>query len=57
MPEFEVNLVPTPSPYTPFGEKGIGEIPVGIAAAAVTSAVEDAIKRRINRVPIRLVDK
>jgi CO/xanthine dehydrogenase Mo-binding subunit len=53
MPEFEVNLVPTPSPYTPFGEKGIGEIPVGIAAAAVTSAVEDAIKRRITKVPIR----
>ncbi|AWR95469.1 xanthine dehydrogenase family protein molybdopterin-binding subunit [Acidianus brierleyi] len=52
MPEFEVNIVPTPSPYTPMGSKGIGEIPVGIAAAAMTSAVEDALKRKINSVPI-----
>lgn len=54
LPEIEVNIVSTPSPVTPGGVKGIGEIPVGIAAAAVTSAVEDVIKRRINRVPIRL---
>jgi CO/xanthine dehydrogenase Mo-binding subunit len=54
MPEFEVHLVPTPSPYTPLGAKGIGEIPVGVAAAAVTRAVEDAIKRKIYSVPIKL---
>ncbi len=52
MPEFEINIVPTPSPYTPMGSKGIGEIPVGIAAAAITSAVEDAIKRKVTKVPI-----
>jgi len=54
LPEIEVNIVPTPSPSTPYGAKGIGEIPVGIAAAAVTSAIEDVIKRRINRVPVSL---
>ncbi|QKR00323.1 xanthine dehydrogenase family protein molybdopterin-binding subunit [Metallosphaera tengchongensis] len=54
IPDIEVNLVPYPSPYTPMGAKGIGEIPVGVAAAAVTSAVEDLIKRRITRVPIQL---
>lgn len=52
IPEIEVNIVPTPSPYTPMGAKGIGEIPVGVAAAAVTSAVEDALKRKVNRIPI-----
>ncbi|EZQ04891.1 aldehyde oxidase [Candidatus Acidianus copahuensis] len=52
IPQIEVNLVPTPSPYTPMGAKGIGEIPVGVAAAAVTSAVEDLMKRRIREVPI-----
>lgn len=55
LPEIEVNIVPTPSPTTPGGVKGIGEIPVGVAAAAVTSAVEDILKRRITSVPIRLV--
>ena len=56
LPEIEVNIVPTPSPITPGGVKGIGEIPVGVAAAAVTSAVEDVLKRRITKVPIRLED-
>jgi len=54
IPEIEVNIVPTPSPYTPMGAKGIGEIPVGVAAAAVTAAVEDLLKRKINHVPIRM---
>ncbi|BFI76973.1 xanthine dehydrogenase family protein molybdopterin-binding subunit [Sulfurisphaera ohwakuensis] len=56
LPEIEVNIVPTPSPVTPGGVKGIGEIPVGVAAAAVTSAVEDVLKRRVKKVPIRLDD-
>ncbi|MEM0188962.1 MAG: xanthine dehydrogenase family protein molybdopterin-binding subunit [Saccharolobus sp.] len=56
LPEIEVNIVPTPSSVTPYGVKGIGEVPVGVAAAAVTSAVEDVIKRRISKVPISLED-
>ncbi len=59
IPEIEVHLVPSPSPVTPMGVKGgIGEVPVGVAAAAVTSAVEDILRRRggskvrIDKVPI-----
>ncbi|WP_243679710.1 molybdopterin-dependent oxidoreductase [Vulcanisaeta souniana] len=60
MPEIEVHLVSSPSPpVTPMGVKGgIGEVPVGVAAAAVTSAVEDILRRRggsrvrIDKVPI-----
>lgn len=51
IPPIEVNVIPSPSPFTPIGAKGIGEIPVGVAAAAMTSAVEDALKRKITRVP------
>jgi len=54
LPQIEVNIVPTPSPLTPMGVKGIGEVPVGVAAAAVVRAVEDVVKRRISRVPIDL---
>ncbi|ARM76787.1 xanthine dehydrogenase family protein molybdopterin-binding subunit [Acidianus manzaensis] len=52
MPEFEVNIVPEYSPFTPMGSKGIGEIPVGVSAAAVTSAVEDLLKRKITKIPV-----
>ena len=54
LPEIEVSIVPTPSPVTPYGVKGIGEIPVGVAAAAVTSAIEDVLKRRITKLPVKL---
>ncbi|BCU66674.1 aldehyde oxidase [Sulfolobales archaeon HS-7] len=52
LPEIEVNIEYTPSTSNPYGAKGIGEIPVGVAAAAVTSAVEDVIKRKITKIPI-----
>nr|WP_243666726.1 xanthine dehydrogenase family protein molybdopterin-binding subunit [Vulcanisaeta sp. JCM 16159] len=52
IPEIEVHLVPSPSPVTPMGVKGIGEVPVGVAAAAVTSAVEDILRRRVGKVRI-----
>jgi CO/xanthine dehydrogenase Mo-binding subunit len=55
LPEIEVSIEPTPSSVTPGGVEGIGEIPVGVAVAAVTSAVEDVLKRRIKKVPIRSV--
>lgn len=51
LPPIEVNVIPSPSPFTPMGVKGIGEIPVGVAAAAMSSAIEDTLKRRITRVP------
>jgi aerobic carbon-monoxide dehydrogenase large subunit len=54
--DIEVNIVPTPSKSTPMGAKGIGEIPVGVAAAAVCRAVEDALgySKKIDRIPISL---
>ena len=52
IPEIKVHLIPSPSPVTPSGVKGIGEVPVGVAAAAVTSAVEDMLRRRGSRVRI-----
>jgi CO/xanthine dehydrogenase Mo-binding subunit len=57
MPEIEVHLMPTPSTVTPMGVKGIGEVPVGIAAAAVVSAIEDVLRRRglkarLTKVPV-----
>jgi CO/xanthine dehydrogenase Mo-binding subunit len=54
LPDIEVHILPTPSPSTPMGAKGIGEIPVGVAAAAITSAVEDVLKRRITKIPIEV---
>ncbi len=51
VPPIEVNVIPSPSPRTPFGAKGIGEIPVGVAAAAMSSAIEDATRQRVRRVP------
>jgi CO/xanthine dehydrogenase Mo-binding subunit len=35
LPPIEVNLISSPSPFTPLNAKGIGEIPVGVAAAAI----------------------
>jgi len=51
LPPIEVNLISSPSPFTPLGAKGIGEIPVGVAAAAITSAIEDLTKKRITTIP------
>lgn len=56
LPEIEVHIVPSPSQVTPNGVKGVGELPVGVAAAAVVSAIEDVIKRRITKVPVELED-
>ncbi len=37
------DAVGIPDPQTPVGAKGIGEPPVGAGAAAITSAVADAL--------------
>lgn len=50
--EIEVNVVSSPSSTTKGGLKGIGEIPVGVAAAAVTSAAERLLGRKLRKVPI-----
>jgi carbon-monoxide dehydrogenase large subunit len=44
LPEFEFAHLETPSPYTPFGIKGVGESGVIGSAAAVANALADALR-------------
>jgi carbon-monoxide dehydrogenase large subunit len=43
LPNFETLYKETPSPHNPLGVKGVGEVGVIPAAAAVISAIEDAL--------------
>ncbi len=55
LPNFETLYKETPSPHNPLGVKGVGEIGVIPAPAAVISAVEDALSPfgvRIGQMPI-----
>jgi carbon-monoxide dehydrogenase large subunit len=55
LPDFELAHTESPSPYTPFGMKGVGESGVIGAAAAVANAVADALAPlgvEVNRIPI-----
>lgn len=51
-PELETFLVEEPYPYGPHGAKGVGEIPMDGPAAAVASAVEDALGVAFDALPI-----
>jgi aerobic carbon-monoxide dehydrogenase large subunit len=56
MPHFETLYKESPSPHNPLGVKGVGEVGVIPAAAAVISAIEDALSPfnvRIAQMPIR----
>jgi aerobic carbon-monoxide dehydrogenase large subunit len=55
VPLFETLYKESPSPHNPLGVKGIGEVGVIPAAAAIVSAIEDALspfKVRIAQIPI-----
>jgi aerobic carbon-monoxide dehydrogenase large subunit len=55
MPKFETLYKESPSPHNPLGVKGVGEIGVIPAAAAIISAIEDALSPfhvRIAQAPI-----
>jgi aerobic carbon-monoxide dehydrogenase large subunit len=55
LPNFETLYKETPSPHNPLGVKGVGEVGVIPAAAAVISAIEDALSPfnvRIAQMPI-----
>ncbi len=56
VPDIDVHFVDRPDPFTPFGAKGIGELGVVGAAAAVANAVYHAVGKRIRTLPIT-VDK
>jgi CO/xanthine dehydrogenase Mo-binding subunit len=53
VPNIEVQLVHNPSPYGPFGARGIGEPPITAGAAAIANAVRDAVGARITELPLR----
>jgi carbon-monoxide dehydrogenase large subunit len=56
VPNFETLYKESPSPHNPLGVKGVGEVGVIPAAAAVISAIEDALSPfhvRIAQSPIR----
>lgn len=51
--EMQWDAVDQPDPYSPIGSKGIGEPPLGSAAAAVVCAISDALGGvYFNRIPV-----
>ncbi|MFM1816075.1 MAG: hypothetical protein RLZ98_2770 [Pseudomonadota bacterium] len=59
IPRFETMYEQSPSPFNPLGAKGVGEVGTIPAAAAVISAIEDALSpfgARISKAPIEPED-
>ncbi len=52
IPELETIIVECPYPFGPSGAKGVGEIPMDGPAAAVASALEDALGVPFDRLPM-----
>ena len=55
VPAFETLYKESPSPHNPLGVKGVGEVGVIPAAAAIISAIEDALSPfnvRIAQMPV-----
>lgn len=55
-PDVEIDLIEEPSPWGPFGAKGIGEPPTISSTPAVVAAIRNATGRELNRVPVRPQD-
>ena len=53
VPPIETVLVEHPSPYGPFGARGIGEPPITAGAAALANAVKQATGVRVTDLPIQ----
>ncbi len=51
MPNMETIIMDNPFPYGPYGAKGVGELTLVGGAPAVALAIENAIKRKVNRIP------
>ena len=56
MPPVEAVLVEEPSPWGPFGAKGMAELPTMSATPAVVAAIRDATGRALPRAPVRPED-
>jgi CO/xanthine dehydrogenase Mo-binding subunit len=52
VPDVVIDHQETPSPLNPLGLKGAGEAGVIPGTAAIASAIEDAIGRRITHMPL-----
>ena len=52
VPKLEVLLHESPSPFNPLGAKGVGEGGTVPVAAAVISAIEDALGVHITETPV-----
>ncbi len=52
LPKIEVVLVEVPTPYGPFGAKGVGEPPIVPGPAAIANAVRDATGQAFTDLPI-----
>jgi CO/xanthine dehydrogenase Mo-binding subunit len=52
VPDIDIDHQQTPSPLNPLGIKGAGEAGVIPGTAAIASAIEDAVGRRIASMPI-----
>jgi CO/xanthine dehydrogenase Mo-binding subunit len=50
-PEIEVNPVEITEETGPFGAKGVGELPIVVAAPAICNAIYDAVGARIFQIP------
>ena len=54
VPEIDVMWTDIPDPQSPLGARGIGEIGITGAAAAIANAVFNATGRRVRDLPITL---
>ena len=52
MPDVEVEILESGEGKGPFGARGIGEPPIAPCAAAIASAIADAVGKRPNRLPM-----
>jgi CO/xanthine dehydrogenase Mo-binding subunit len=53
MPPVDIELIEVPEPDAPYGAKGVGEPPTVVSTAAILSALRDATRRPLTRVPVR----
>lgn len=53
LPDLEAIILENPSPFGPFGARGIGEPPITAGPAAIANAIRDAVGVRVTETPIR----
>jgi CO/xanthine dehydrogenase Mo-binding subunit len=53
VPDIEAIMIDNPSPYGPFGARGIGEPPIIAGAAAAANAIFDATGVRLTNLPLQ----